>query len=69
VLEERVIDALLATYDNLDLFEEAIGNAVTAIDDRQPQIAEELASTEAQLRDTTATIDGYLHAFEDGSMP
>ncbi len=68
-LEKRVIDSLLTTYDDLDLFEEAIGNAVTAIDDRQPQFVEELTSTEAQLRDTTAAIDRYLHAFETGGMP
>lgn len=68
-LEEAVIDALVAAYDDLDLFERAIDRAVEEVDRQQPQLADELASVEAQIRDTTAAIDRYLRAFESGTMP
>jgi hypothetical protein len=35
----------------------------------RPTIEVDLASTEKQLRDTTAALDRYLQAFEAGTMP
>ena len=67
-LETAVIDAVLDTYANIDLFEHTIAEAVAEIDSDQPHLADELASVEAQIRDTTAALDRYLRAFEAGDM-
>jgi len=40
-----------------------------ALDDVPPGLEDELGSHDAQLRETTASIDRYLRAFEAGSMP
>ena len=68
-LEAAVIDTLLSLYGDLNLFEDAIHGAYEDSENERPRLEDELASTEAQLRDTTASIDRYLRAFEAGTMP
>ena len=68
-LEAAVIDTLLNLYDDLNLFADAIHGAYQDTETERPRLEDELASTEAQLRDTTASIDRYLRAFETGTMP
>ncbi len=68
-LEDRVIAALLATYDNLDLFQHAVNAAIEDAEQERPGLEEELAGTDTQIRDTTAALDRYLRAFEAGTMP
>ncbi len=68
-LEGRVIGALLGTYDNLDLFDYAVNAAIEDAEHERPGLEEKLASTEAQIRDTTAALDRYLRAFDAGTMP
>lgn len=69
-LERRVIGALLATYDNLDLdFDCAVNAAIEDAEHERPGLEEELAGTEAQIRETTAALDRYLRVFQAGTMP
>ncbi len=68
-LEAAVMDMLLNLYDDLDLFQDAIAGAYDDTENERPRLDDELASTEAQLREVTASIDRYLRAFEAGSMP
>lgn len=68
-LEAAVIGDLLDTYDDLGLFDEAIAGAYQDHENERPRLDDELASTQTQLRDTTAAIDRYLRAFEAGTMP
>jgi site-specific DNA recombinase len=68
-LETAIIDALVNTYANLDEFQQALETARTQLDDDRPRLEAELAATDTQIRDTTATLDRYLRAFETGSMP
>jgi len=67
-----------AGYEAWVLIYDSISNALirveeplvdAALDDVPPGLEDELASTDAQLRETTASIDRYLRAFEAGSMP
>jgi hypothetical protein len=39
-----------------------------AVNDEEPRLRAELASTEAKLKTTTKAFNRYLHAFESGSM-
>jgi hypothetical protein len=68
-LEAAVIDTLLNLYGDLNIFEDAIHGAYEDTENERSRLEDELASTEAQLRDTTASIDRYLRAFEAGTMP
>ena|SRR5680860_573373 len=67
-LERAVIDALLDAYNDIDLFQHTISEAVAELDNDLPDLAEELVSVEAQIRDKTAALDRYLRAFEAGDM-
>ncbi len=68
-LENGVIDALLATYRDLDQFEQALDIAMAQLHDDRPRLQQELATTDAQIRNTTTALDRYLRAFESGGMP
>ncbi len=68
-LEAAVIDDLIRTLSRSDLFERAITAAIAEVMDSRPSLEAELASTEAQLRDTETGLDHYLRAFETGEMP
>ena len=67
-LEQGVIDSLLETYDDLDLFLDAARHAVDTENARQPDRTAELAALDQRIKDTEAAIDRYLHAFENGTM-
>ena len=68
-LEAAVIDDLIRTLSRSDLFEQAITAAIAEVADNRPRLESELASTEAQLRDTETGLNHYLRAFEIGEMP
>ena len=68
-LETAVIDDLLRTLSRSDLFEQAITTAIAEVTDSRPRLEAELASTDAQLRDTETGLGHYLRAFETGEMP
>ena len=68
-LETAVIDDLIETLSRSDLFEQAITAAIAEVADNRPSLEAELASTEAQLRDTETGLNHYLRAFETGEMP
>ncbi len=67
--ETAVTDDLIRTLSQSDLFEQAIAAAIAEVADRRPRLEAELASTEAQLRDTDTGLNHYLRAFESGEMP
>ncbi|MGH9055769.1 MAG: recombinase zinc beta ribbon domain-containing protein [Acidimicrobiales bacterium] len=67
-LEDAITAALLATYSDYDLLQRAASEAYTEATNEQPRLEAELASTECQLRETSAAIDRYLRAFEAGTM-
>lgn len=54
---------------HLDLFEDAIQGAYDDTENQRPRLDEELSSTEAQLRDVTASIDRYLRASKPAPCP
>jgi site-specific DNA recombinase len=68
-LESAVIDDLIRTLSRSDLFEQAITAAIAELADNRPSLEAELASTEAQLRDTETGLNHYPRAFETGEMP
>ncbi|MHB1928996.1 MAG: recombinase family protein [Acidimicrobiales bacterium] len=68
-LEAAVIDDLIRILSRSDLFEQAITAAIAEVMDSRPCLESELASTEAQLRDTETGLNHYLRAFETGEMP
>ena len=68
-LEAAVIDDLLRTLSRSNLLKQAIAAAIAGIADKRPSLEAELASTEAQLRDTETGLNHYLRAFETGEMP
>ncbi len=68
-LESAVGANLLDTFMRLDLFEQGIREVYADITNERPRLEAERASTEAQLRETVAALDRYLHAFETGAMP
>ncbi len=68
-LETAVIDDLIETLSRSDLFEQAIAAAIADVADKRPRLEAELASTEAQLRETETGLSHYLRAFETGDMP
>jgi len=67
-LEDAITTALIDTYDNSQLFEQAASDAYAHITAALPRLTTELAGTDTQLRDTTKAIDRYLRAFEAGTM-
>ena len=67
-LEDAIAAALVATYDAHDLFESAANDAYAEAANERPRLQAERASADTQLRETTAAIGRYLHAFEAGTM-
>jgi hypothetical protein len=78
-VEATLLDRVQATFDPDEAesvsarlsssIKGAHGAAGDVVVQARPRLDEELASTDAQLRDVTASIDRYLHAFEAGTMP
>jgi site-specific DNA recombinase len=68
-LEDEVLLQLLKRVGNFPTFVEAALAAIDEVENDRPRLEAEKASTDAQLRETIATLDRYLHAFESASMP
>jgi len=68
VLEEMVLDALVATYADPDLIRRAVDakNQAATASSRLRQ--DEILATETELKRTETTIQRYLNAFEAGLM-
>jgi site-specific DNA recombinase len=68
-LEAAVIGDLIQTLSRSDLFEQAVASALAEAADTRPRLQTELASAEAQLRETDGALNHYLRSFESGEMP
>jgi site-specific DNA recombinase len=68
-LDAAVLDALLATYERHDLFDQAVNAAAAHADDSRELLAAELEATEAKIVKAEDAIERYLRAFEDKTMP
>jgi site-specific DNA recombinase len=68
-LDEAVLNALLATYERHDLFDRAVTAAASHADDSRELHASELAAVEAKIARAEDSIERYLRAFEDKTMP
>jgi site-specific DNA recombinase len=68
LLDQAVIDALLNTFQQTDLFEQAVAASRTQAELLHEQHQAELATVTEQIRKAEATIERYLDAFEAGTM-
>ena len=68
LLDQAVIDALLATFQQTDLFEQAVAASRTQAEMLHEQHQAELSTVTEQIRKAEATIERYLDAFEAGTM-
>ena len=68
-LETAAVDDLLRTVARSDLFEQAVTAAIAGVTDNRPRLEAELASANAQLRDTDTGLSHSLRAFATGEMP
>jgi site-specific DNA recombinase len=68
-LEAAVLDSLLRTYRRGDLVDQAVQAVATRVSDDRNERAGELATLTDKIAKTQASIDRYLRAFEDGTMP
>ncbi|HSH59220.1 MAG TPA: hypothetical protein VK988_06175 [Acidimicrobiales bacterium] len=64
-----MLDALLKTYGRSDLCDRAVRAAATHANDGRDLHAAELAAVEAEVGKAEASIERYLRAFEDNTMP
>lgn len=67
-LDEAVIEALVETYERVDLFEEAARRAKTRGGAGRERVAAELATVVGELARIEAAIERYLSAFERGTL-
>ncbi len=68
LLDQAVIEALLETFQQTDLFEQAVAASRTQAELLHEQHQAELATVTQQIRKAEATIERYLDAFEAGTM-
>jgi site-specific DNA recombinase len=68
-LDAAVLGALLATYGRHDLFDQAVQAAAAHANDNRDLRADELAAVDAKIGKTEESIERYLRAFEEGTMP
>ncbi len=68
LLDQAVIDALLATFQQTDLFEQAVAASRTQAEMLHEQHQAELSTVTEQIRKAEATIERYLDAFEASTM-
>src|SRR6266498_801343 len=68
LLDQAVIDALLETFQQSDLFEQAIAASRAQAAQLHDQHQAELATVTGQIAKAEATIERYLDAFEAGTM-
>ena len=68
-LDDAVVAALLAAYEDSDLFTRAVAEAQEKALGGRTRQEGELSALDAELAKAEAGIDRYLRAFETGSMP
>ena len=68
-LDEAVVAALVQTYEHTDLFEEAARRASARAGTGRQRVAAELASVTSEIAKVEASIERYLAAFENGTLP
>ena len=68
-LDEAVLGSLLAAYDRVELFADALEEAQKRARLGQDRHQGELGAIEAELAKVDAGIERYLRAFETGAMP
>ena len=68
-LEDKVLEQLLDIMSDYDFFEEAARAALEEFANERPMLAAEKASTDVQLAEVTRSLNGYLYAFENKTMP
>jgi site-specific DNA recombinase len=68
LLDQAVIDALVETFQQSDLFEQAIAASRTQAEVLRDQHQAELATVTTQITKAEAAIERYLDAFEAGSL-
>ncbi len=68
-LDAAVLGALLKTYGQSDLFDRAVRAAAAHANDGRDLHVAELAAVEAKIDKAEASIERYLRAFEDETMP
>jgi site-specific DNA recombinase len=68
-LDQAVLDALLAVYEEVDLFERAADAARQRASAERDRLLTELDAIEAELRKGDDAIERYLLAFEAGTLP
>jgi len=59
----------LLTYENHDLVETALREAHARACAARPQLSDQLAATETEIRKTEEAMERYFLAFEAGTMP
>jgi site-specific DNA recombinase len=67
-LDQVVIEALVRTYADTEIVGEAIRTSRAMADLQRPQLQEQLAAVEAELRKAEETRQRYFVAFEAGTM-
>jgi site-specific DNA recombinase len=68
-LDDAILGSLLATYRRHDLFDRAVRVAAASVDDSRDMHAAELAAVEARVVKAEGSLERYLRAFEEGTMP
>ncbi len=68
LLDQAVIDSILETFQQTDLFEQAIAASRTQAELLRDQHQAELVAVTAQIAKSEAAIERYLDAFEAGSL-
>jgi len=68
-LDDALIEALLNTYDDTALLDQALADARARHEADEPQRGQELAAIDVEMRRTEESTDRYFSAFESGSMP
>ncbi|MDA8312488.1 MAG: hypothetical protein M0Z46_18145 [Actinomycetota bacterium] len=67
-LEAAVLDALLHTYEHTDLFDKAVSAARRRARSERANHEQELAVVDAGITKAEDAIEGYLSAFEGGTL-
>lgn len=68
-LEAAVLESMLATYENTTLLEQAATASAERAQALLPQQRDQLSAVEKEIRKAEETIDRYLLAFEEKTMP
>lgn len=68
-LDDAVLQALVETYSDSELIDEAVREAQDRSEADRPQHAQQLEVVEGEFRKTEEATERYFRAFEAGSMP